>query len=151
MKIINRIILHLFSFIILLISIIGLMTFLKTVSLSSEFLAVSDFVNDSANRKIGVAISIVFIILSLKSLLFYGKSEEYDDGIELENDDGKLIITKHTLTNIIDQTVRDFSNIEDSYTKLYIDENSDISVLETIYVTNDTVIKELSNNIQRSH
>lgn len=148
MKIINRVILHLFSFIILFISAMGLMTLLRVVSLSSEYLALAGVLNNIVYRRIGIAVFILLIILSLKGLFFFGNEEKYDDGIELENDDGRLIITKHTLKNIIDQTVKSFDNIEDSFTKIYIDENSDISVLETIYVTNDTIIKDLSNSIQ---
>ncbi len=148
MKIINRIIFHLFSFIVLFISAMGLMTLLRVVNLSSEYFAIAEIVKNPINQKIGIAVFIVLIMLSLKGLFFFGKEDEFDDGIELENDDGRLIITKHTLKNIIDQTVKSFDNIEDNYTKIYIDENSDISVLETIYVTNDTIIKEVSNSIQ---
>ena len=148
MKIVNKLILQIFSFFILIVSVIGIMTLLGITDVSQEYLTICGIINDPTSKRIGIIILSIFILLALKGLFFYERKDDFDDGIQLENDDGRLIITRHTLKNIIDQTVKSFENIEDNYTKITIDENSDISILETIYVTDDTIIKDLSNNIQ---
>ena len=66
----------------------------------------------------------------------------------LENDDGKLLITKETLTSIVNSVVSGFESVKGQQSKIILDENNDLSILLTIEVSDNAVIKELSNNIQ---
>ena len=64
--------------------------------------------------------------------------------ILLENDDGKLLITKETLTSIVNSVVSGFESVKDQQSKIILDENNNLSILLTIEVSDNAVIKELT-------
>ena len=66
----------------------------------------------------------------------------------LENEDGKLLITKDTLTSMVNSVVSSFEGVESQQSKIILDSNNDVSIILTLEVSNNAVIKELSNNIQ---
>ena len=58
------------------------------------------------------------------------------------------MITKETLTSIVNSVVAGFESVQGQQTRITLDENNDLSILLTIEVSDKAVIKELSNNIQ---
>ena len=84
--------------------------------------------------------------------LFFGSvskgEEKYNDGILLENDDGKLLITKETLISMINAVVAGFEGAKNCQTRVHLDKENNLSIVLTIEATSNTIIKELSNNLQ---
>lgn len=90
-------------------------------------------------------------VFAIKGIFFESSTDEeksVGNGIMLENDDGKLLVTKETITSIVNSVVAGFEGVKDQQSKITLDENNDLSILLTIAVSDQAVIKDLSNNIQ---
>ena len=152
MKILDRIALTLFSVIILIIAILGSLVIFGwfDVDTTVVYTMVNKALSNDTARNVILGVNIVSIILALKAIFFGSseKSEKYSDSIILENDDGRLIITKETLIGIINGVVNDFDSIKSCQTKIFLDEENNLSVILNIETTDNTIIKELINNLQ---
>ena len=66
----------------------------------------------------------------------------------LENDNGKLLVSKDTLESLANTVVKSFDSAETVTTKVEVDEESNVKIYITLFVHPDAVIKELSNKLQ---
>ena len=133
MKIIDKTGLTLFSTLMLIISIISLLLMFGVLETSWIFDIIDVILVNTVARNIWLGLNIFFIILAIKCIFFESSSKErteYKNGILLENSDGKLLITKDTLENLVNGIVKGFDSAEN------------VSVKE------NAVIKELSTNLQ---
>lgn len=151
MKIIDRIALTLFSVMMLLISIIVLVTIFGWLDLTTVYLIATRALADSVTVKALIALNCVFILLAIKGIFFESdrsEKENFSDGILLENEDGKLLITKDTLISMVNAVISGFEGVKSSQTKVQLDEENNLSIILTIETSKNTIIKELSNNLQ---
>lgn len=151
MKILDRIALIVFSVMMLIISIIVCLTIFGVLDITTIYMIMAGALADKFTCNALIGINIVFIILAIKSIFFESgnkNSENYNDGILLENDDGKLLITKDTLTSLVNAVVSGFASVKSCQTKVYLDNENNLSIVLNIETTNNTIIKELSNNLQ---
>lgn len=151
MKILDRIALAVFSVMILLISIIACLVIFGWIDITTIYMIMAHVLADKTTCNILIGINIVFILLAIKSIFFESADkdgESYNDGVLLENDDGKLLITKETLTSMVNVVVSGFSSVKSSQSKVILDNENNLSIILTIETTNNTIIKELSNNLQ---
>ena len=74
--------------------------------------------------------------------------EEYKNGILLENENGKLLITRETIENLVNGVVKGFDSAEDVTTKIEFDKENNLIVYVNLLVKETAVIKELSKNLQ---
>ena len=137
MKIIDKFNLVLFSTIIL-----------ETVvsNLASPFL-ITDFIAS----KVTLGICIVLILLAIKSIFFNSFSKEKmqgKEGILLENDNGKLLVSRDTIESLTNAVVKSFDSAENVMTKVDVDEENHVKIYITLYVYPDAIIKELSSKLQ---
>ncbi|MCI9365889.1 MAG: alkaline shock response membrane anchor protein AmaP [Clostridia bacterium] len=152
MKILDKITLILFSMIILILAVImSLLVFgwvTPTVVLSVYGKIVAS--NVVSNTILGV--SGVCIVLALKAI-FFGGNWNTDNGINgegilLENESGKLLISKETIENLVNGVAKGFENTQSVTTKVIIDSQNTLRVFVTLMVLPNTVINELSMNLQ---
>ena len=150
MKTLDKFNLALFSVIILILSICLCIVALNLLSIDvvNGWLQ-AGFTNITISRVI-IAVSIVLIVLSVKSIFFnsYSKGEPGKDGILLENDNGKLLVSKDTIENLSNAVVKSFQSAENTITKVSVDEENNVKIFVTLFVYPDVVIKELSSNLQ---
>lgn len=151
MKILDRIGLALFSSLMLIISIIVcLMIFgWLSVDLVHQFVVMA--INDSVSSNIMLGLSIAFILLAIKCIFFDSSSKQemdYKNGILLENSDGKLLITKDTIENLVNSVVKGFDSAENVTTRVELDNENNVTVFVNLSVKENAVIKELSTNLQ---
>ena len=66
----------------------------------------------------------------------------------LQNDNGKLLITKGTIKNLVKGTASEFKELEGTEVEVEIDQNNEVYVNLTINVQKETVIKEVSTKLQ---
>jgi len=151
MKIIERITLVLFSIIMLIIS----MTFCLLVFgwLDVEFIGqiIVAILNYSVLSNVLLCLSVIFILLAIKCIFFGSDSKqknEYKNGILLENSDGKLLITRETIENLVSNVVKGFDSAEDVTTRIEVDNENNLIIYVNLSVRENAVIKELSTNLQ---
>lgn len=151
MKFIDKMILCVFSVIMLLISVFLCFLIFGWVDVTNAYVLLTKILADRTSCNVLLGLNVVFILFAIKGIFFESRTEEEKDsgkGILLENNDGKLLITKETLTSIVNSVVSGFESVKDQQSKIILDENGDLSILLTIEVSDNAIIKELSNNIQ---
>ena len=150
MKFLDKIALVIFSIVILIIAIMSSLIIFEIIDFSVVYLIISNIFKIELARKIIIGFNIVFMLLALKAIFFdsSSKKDKYNDSILLENDDGKLIITKETLMGLINGVVIGFDGVENSQTKIILDEENNLSISLNIETREDIIIKDLINNLQ---
>ncbi len=160
MKVVDRIILYIYSLIILIESIVAILLIFGWAKVETIIYLITDMLNNSSAYNTVFAISIIFIILSIKSMLFnsYREKEAVDtegkrkdkmgEGVLIENEDGKLLISKDTIERLANSVVKNFSNIQDARTKVLIDSKNNIAIVVELQILQNTVIKDLNSNLQ---
>ena len=158
MKIIDKVTLKIFSFIMLIISIVLFMISIQILPESIFGVLLSRlFTMVTAGRTILIIVSIVLCLLSVKCLFFtYSrKNGDYEDdvndeiendtGILLENDDGRVLITRRTIRSLVNSVILRTDEIIDA--KIIVDINADneVSVKLAIDVVQGVSTKLLKN------
>jgi len=151
MKGLDRFNLALFSLIILIISLI--ICFLSFGWLKVDYIieGINYILKNEVPNKIALISSIIFIVLSMKSIFFNSYSMEKvegKEGILLENDNGKLLVSKDTIESLTNAVVKSFESAENITTKVDLDEENHVKIYVTLFVYPDAIIKDLSNKLQ---
>ncbi len=151
MKLLDRIGLVIFSNFILIISIILCLLIFGWLTPETIYEVTKIALNDSVTTNIALAISIICIILAIRCIFFSTDKDEISgikDGILLQNSDGKLVISKTTLEELVNNVARGFDSAQDVSSKIVLDEENKLVVYVLLSVKENAVIKELSNNLQ---
>lgn len=153
MKGLDRFNLVLFSVIILIASILVCFLSFGWLYLDLALDGMTFLVENTIANKVALGVSIVLILLAIKSIFFNSYSKEKiegKDGILLENDNGKLLVSKDTIESLTNTVVKSFDSAETVMTKVELDEESHIRIYVTLFVHPDAIIKELSNKLQKN-
>lgn len=151
MKILERLALIIFSIIILILAVVSCLVVFDLVELEKITEYINDVIENETVARVVVISSIVCILLAIKALFFPSrikKKEEIKSGVLLENRDGRLLISKDTIENLIISVVKSFKDAMDVQTKVLLDADNNITVFISLLVNENAVIKELSSNIQ---
>ena len=151
MKILEKIALFIFSIIILALSIISCLVISKIIDLKIIYDYLSEAINQDDFVKVALVVISILVLLAIKALFFptrAKKKNEIKTGVLLENKDGRLLISRDTIENMVESIARSFDDAIDVQTKVNLDENNIITVYIALLVKEDTVIKQLSTNIQ---
>lgn len=151
MKILDRIGLAVFSSIILVMAIIMCLMIFGWIDVNLIFSVVEAAINNQVCANIMLTLSIIFILLAIKCIFFDSTSKQeidYKNGILLENSDGKLLITKDTIENMVNSVVKGFESAENVTTRVELDKENNVSVFVNLSVKENAIIKELSTNLQ---
>ena len=151
MKILERIALILFSIIMIVFAVTSCLVVFDIVELKTIYKFIEELLKDDVARKVIIGSSIVAILLAIKALFFptrMKKKQEIKSGVLLENKDGRLLISKDTIENIVNSVVKGFDEAVDSQTKVMLDANNKITVFISLLVKDDSIIKEMSSNMQ---
>ena len=151
MKTIERMTLTLFSSLILIISVILCIAIFGWIDLGVVGDVINVAITDSVTSKILLILFILFILLSIRCIFFDSSAkekEEYKNGILLENSNGKLLITKETIENLVNAVVKGFDSAENVTTNIELDKENNLKIFVNLVVKENAVIKELSTNLQ---
>ncbi len=149
MKILDRFILVIFSIIMFVLSVITASIIFGWIELDNltPYLEAGLLTEPSSN--IILSISIVFILLALKAIFFGSKDgRATKEGILMENDNGRLLISRDTLENLVVNIVNGFDGTENVMAKVGLDKENNLRVYVTLYVHPNIVIKDLTTSIQ---
>lgn len=150
MKIIDRIALVIFSIIVLILSMMLCFLIFGWINLAPINYTLMGLLGNQTASNITIGVCVVLILLSLKCIFFTGNSKENfgGNGILLENDNGKLLISKDTLINLVNGLAKRMEHVEDVSSKVFLDKDNNLRVYINLFVQPDTVIKDLSVKLQ---
>ncbi len=151
MKVLDRIALVLFSSIILIFSILFCLVIFGWINIDIITLYVKNVLNNPVSSNITLGVLVVFILLAIKGIFFSSDSKN-DDGIEngilIQNENGKLFISKDTIQNLVSGVVKQIDGAQDISSKVVLSKDNNINIDVILYVTQDVIIKDLSNDLQ---
>lgn len=150
MKIIDRIALVIFSLIVLILSMMLCFLIFGWINLAPINYTLMSLLGNQTACNVTIGVCIVLILLALKCIFFTGHTNENfgGNGILLENDNGKLLISKDTLMNLVNGLAKRMEKVEDVSSKVFLDKENNLRVYITLFVEPDTVIKDLSVKLQ---
>lgn len=149
MKLIEKIILVIYSIIMLVFASITCLLIFRWLDVNSINNFIEYILNNSIHSNIILVISVIFILASIKCIFFLSKkSDYYKDNLLLKNEDGKLIITKVTIENLVNNVIKGFASAQEINTKVKFNKENNIIVNVSLFVKEQANMKELSNNIQ---
>lgn len=150
MKILDKITLVLFSIIILIISILLVLLMFGWVNVYTITTMYSELQANAIASNVVLGTSVLCILLSLRAIFFgsSGSSNGKGEGILLENEAGKLLISRDTIENLVSTVAKGFENTQSVNAKVYITSENELKVYVTLMVLPNTVINELSQNLQ---
>lgn len=100
--------------------------------------------------KVLLVIALILLVFSIKEIAFGEKVQsEGREGIILENESGKLIISKESLENLIAGVGREVVGAESISSRTFIDLEKNVTVNVNIVVSRDIVIKDISTELQK--
>lgn len=151
MKILEKISLVLFSIIILILSVLCCLVVYEVIEISTISEYIESWITNIAFVRTVLIVSIICFVLAIKSLFFPSKAkkrEEIKSGVLLENQDGRLLISRDTIENLVNSVVKSFPEAQDVQTKIFLDAENNITVFVSLFVKEDAIIKQLSSSIQ---
>ena len=151
MKQIEKIALILYSNIMLILSIIACLLIFGWVDIDIVGNVVEKCLTTDPASKITLGVSVVFILLSIRCIFFDPTSKEEirdKQGVLLENENGKLMISKETIENLVDSVARGFENAEEISTRVELDKENNVKIFVNLTISSNAVIKDLSANLQ---
>lgn len=149
MKFLEKFALVIFSIIILAVSVVGCLLLFRFMDVSVVVDAIRKIISTPNYTNIALGVFVVFMLLAIKCIFFRSADpNKSKDGILLENDNGKLLISKDTLENLVNGVSKTIEGAENVTTKVHLDKDNNLRVDVTLFVHQDTVIKELSAGLQ---
>lgn len=153
MKILEKLTLIIYSYVILIISVLACLLVFGWVDIDLVGEIIKGAIVSSTWGKVILGVSVVFILLSIKCIFFDSTSREQikeRQGVLLENESGKLMISKETIENLVNSVAKGFESTEDVTTRVELDKDNNVKVYANLIVSSDAVIKDLSANLQTS-
>lgn len=151
MKILEKITLIIYSNIMLILSVILCLLVFGWLDIELVGDIVEQIILGDTTGKIVVGLSVIFILLSIKCIFFDSTSKEQikeRQGVLLENESGKLMISKETIENLVNSVALNFESAQDVTTRVELDRENNVKVFVNLIVSQEAVIKDLSANLQ---
>ena len=149
MRFIKETTLTIFSIMILLISVIISLVIFCWIDMQAFIEIEQKIILGESTSTVILILNAFFILLSLICIFFDSTSkDELKDGVLLQNESGKLLISRETLENLINDAVKGFDSLQIVSSKTSLDKEGKVIVYLTMCVSGDVVIKDLSTNLQ---
>ena len=150
MKFIERLSLAIFSIIILLLSVLTCLLVFGWLEPSTILYVIQLGLAQANVTNVMLIIAIVFMLLAIKCIFFTSKEkEERTEGILLENENGKLLISVHTIENLVKGVIAQYAEVTSSNCKVHLNKQvNNVKVDLNLTVSAGTVIKDLSVKLQ---
>ena len=148
MRLVERFSMIVFSVIVLILS--GFTILVSTDIVSIDFLeSIVDVLSE--NIVLTVCICIIFVLWSIANIFFRNDSKgENSNGVLLENANGSLLITKDSISNLVESVLKKNQDIKESSVKIEIDENKDVIINIIAVIKDNVVIKDTSSKLQEN-
>ena len=151
MKLVDKVIYFIFSVIILAIVVV---MFTVILNIGGIVNPVFNFISNIPNMSFTqeqmtyiVIIEILLFIMAIKGILFQSKLEENKDAIILENNSGKLIISKKTLENLVKDISNGVQGVESSFARVNVSKDTEL-IISIDIVVKEGSIKDITKKLQ---
>ena len=152
MKVLDKIALVLFSSIVLIISILFCFVIFGWINIDVMTLYIKQGLQDPIISNITLGILVLFILLAIKGIFYttnIKKENGTENGILIQSENGKLFISKDTINNIVSGVVKQVEGAKDISSKVLLTKEGTISIDVSLYVSQEVIIKDLSNELQQ--
>ena len=153
MKILEKITLIVYSYVMLILSVLACLLVFRWIDPELVGGIINNILVGDVSGKIVLGVSVIFILLSIKCIFFDSTSKEQikeRQGVLLENESGKLMISKETIENLVNSVAKGFESTEDVTTRVELDKDNNVKVYANLVVSSEAVIKDLSAKLQTS-
>jgi len=149
MNLLKEMALTIFSLLIVVFTVVYSVILLGWVDVAFIANIHEDIMSNQNLRYIIFGANVIILVLALAAV-FGGpnKGETRRTGVLLENEKGKLLISKETLENLVNSVLKGFDNVQMNAIRTELDEDSKLNVNVSISVGENVIIKDLSNAIQ---
>ena len=151
MRILEKITLVIYSLIILAIAVISSLLVFEWLSPELVGKTIMQIIDGEKSSIILLVINVIFILLSIKCI-FFRKSDRKvraeEQGILLQNENGKLIISKDTIEKLVNAIITQFESVEGSTNSIALNNENNLIINLNLTVGENIIIKELSANVQ---
>ena len=150
MKFLDKLVLKIFSIIILVVTVGIILIMTGIVSPETITNQISSIAEGENAIKILLGVIAVLMLLAIKGLFFTSKPESNGkEGIVLENTSGKLVISKESLENLIASVTKEVPGTDTVASRTILDKHKNLIVYVTAVVSKDVMLKDISNDLQR--
>lgn len=150
MTLFQKIISVTFASIVLFISVVGMLTLGGVLSPDLGSNIVKDMLEGEFWSKIFFAIYAILAIFAIKEIAFGEKvTREGREGLILENETGRLIISKESLESLISGVGKEIEGIDSISSRTFIDVEKNVVVEANIGVGRDVALKDISSELQK--
>lgn len=153
MKILEKITLIIYSNIMLILSIILCLLAFGWLDIGLVGDIITKLIVGETTGKITLGVAIVFILLSIKCIFFDTTSREQikeRQGVLLENESGKLMISKETIENLVNSVALNFQSAEDVTTRVELDKENNVKVFVNLIVNDHSWPLPATSSTRRS-
>lgn len=151
MKLVDKVIYFIFSVIILAIVVV---MFTVILNIGGVVNPVFNFISNISNMSFTqeqmtyiVIIEILLFVMAIKGILFQSKLEENKDAIILENNSGKLIISRKTLENLVKDISNGVQGVENSFARVNVSKDTEL-IISIDIVVKEGSIKDITKKLQ---
>ena len=152
MKILEKFVLILYSFFMLIVSVLACLIIFKVITVDQIKYCIDFIQNDVALLITVLSVSIICMLLSVRCLFFRKKKQikkSTATGILLENESGRLLISKSAIENATKNIVEDSINSStDTKVTVDIDPANNISIYISVMLDRATNVRDLTLDMQ---
>ena len=149
MKNLDKIILALFSVLMFLASILIICVIVGWIELNTVNTFANMALANDTTSKVILGLAIVCLLCSIKGIFFETSDKKNKkQGVLMQNDNGKLLISKSTIENIVQNVVKEFDSVENTSVSTDFDNLNNLIINVNLVVGKSVVIKELTINMQ---
>ena len=151
MRVLEKIALVTYSYIVLALALILTLTMFGWLDVELVGNTVMSLINGEKTSTVILVINIIFMLLSIKCIFFgttNNKKETEGQGVLLQNENGKLMISKETIENLVNTIISQFNSVTGVTSNIRLDKENNLIVTLNLNVGENVIIKELSVNLQ---
>ena len=151
MKKFSKLVLVIFSILILIIGITINLLVIGWLEFNTAFSVVERLLTQEPSNKIILITTEICMFFAILCIFLDSPDKKEPKGgrdILMQNDNGKLMISRETIENIVNSVAKEFQGAKQVNTRIALDNENNVGVLVDLTVTKDVVIKDLTLNMQ---
>ena len=151
MRILEKIVLITYSFIILAIAVVLSLLVFGWLPVETVENAITLVIEGETSSIVLLVVNAILALLSIKCIFFRKsdkKARTEEQGILLQNENGKLIISKDTIENLVNTIITQFESVDGATSSITLNSENNLIINLNLTVGEKVIIKELSANVQ---